>query len=48
MRGTMSMARAETLRILRNKRYVLFTIALPVVLYVAARREIHGTEGGTS
>jgi ABC-2 type transport system permease protein len=48
MRGTLTMARAEMTRVLRNKRYLLFTIALPVVLYVAIGRQITGTEDGVS
>jgi ABC-2 type transport system permease protein len=48
MRGTMTMARAEMRRVLRNKRYLMFTIALPMVLYLAVGRQIHGTEDGTS
>ncbi|HEY1918860.1 MAG TPA: ABC transporter permease [Streptosporangiaceae bacterium] len=48
MRGTLMMARAEIMRVLRNKRYLAFTIALPMVLYLAVGRQIHGTEDGVS
>lgn len=38
MTGTLALARLEMLRVLRNKRYLLFTIGLPVVLYLAFGR----------
>jgi ABC-2 type transport system permease protein len=34
MNGTLALARAEILRLGRNKRYSIFSIALPVVLYL--------------
>jgi ABC-2 type transport system permease protein len=34
MTGTLTLTRLEMKRVLRNKRYLLFTLALPVVLYV--------------
>jgi ABC-2 type transport system permease protein len=39
MTGTLVLARLEVLRVLRNKRYLIFTIALPVVLYLAFGRQ---------
>src|SRR5215469_18845541 len=38
MSGTLDLARLEMLRVLRNKRYMIFTIGLPVVLYLAFGR----------
>ncbi len=35
MSGTLSLARLEMMRVLRNKRYLIFTIGLPVILYLA-------------
>ena len=35
MTGTLALARLEMLRVLRNKRYLIFTVGLPVVLYLA-------------
>ena len=34
MSGTLALARAELLRLTRNKRYFIFTVAFPVVLYL--------------
>jgi ABC-2 type transport system permease protein len=38
MTGTLTLTRLEVRRVLRNKRYLLFTIGLPVVLYLAFGR----------
>lgn len=38
MTGTLTLSRLEIRRVLRNKRYMLFTLALPVVLYLAFGR----------
>lgn len=38
MTGTLALARLEVLRVLRNKRYLIFTISLPIVLYLAFGR----------
>ncbi|HZR48781.1 MAG TPA: ABC transporter permease [Streptosporangiaceae bacterium] len=38
MNGTLSLAKAEIIRLRRNKRYLLFTLALPVLLYMAFGR----------
>ena len=34
MHGTLQLAKAEVLRIRRNKRYLIFTVALPVMFYL--------------
>jgi ABC-2 type transport system permease protein len=33
--GTLALAKAEIIRLRRNKRYLLFSLALPIVLYLA-------------
>jgi ABC-2 type transport system permease protein len=38
MTGTMRLSKLEIQRVLRNKRYLLFTIGLPVMLYLAFGR----------
>ena len=38
MTGTLTLTKLEIRRVLRNKRYLLFTIGLPVVLYLAFGR----------
>jgi ABC-2 type transport system permease protein len=43
MTGTLTLARLEVLRVLRNKRYLLFTIGLPVVLYLMISRQGSGS-----
>ena len=35
MNGTLALAKAEVIRLRRNKRYLILTLALPVVLYLA-------------
>jgi ABC-2 type transport system permease protein len=43
--GTLALTKAEIIRLRRNKRYLIFTIALPVVLYLALAKTAT-TEGG--
>jgi ABC-2 type transport system permease protein len=38
MTGTLTLSRLEIKRVLRNRRYLLFTLALPVVLYLSFGR----------
>jgi ABC-2 type transport system permease protein len=38
MTATLTLSRLEVARVLRNKRYLLFTLALPVMLYLAFGR----------
>jgi ABC-2 type transport system permease protein len=45
MTGTLRLARLEMMRVLRNKRYLMFTIGLPVVLYLAIGRTKSPTYG---
>lgn len=48
MRGTLMLTRAELKRLLRNKRYFVFTVALPVVLYLLLGRQVNATVYGVS
>jgi ABC-2 type transport system permease protein len=45
--GTLALGKAEIIRLRRNKRYLFFTLALPVVLYLALSKTA-ATEGGVS
>lgn len=38
MIGTLTLSRLEVLRVLRNKRYLIFTVGLPAVLYLTLAR----------
>ena len=40
MIGTLALSRLEMSRVLRNKRYLLFTIGVPVALYLAIGRQV--------
>jgi ABC-2 type transport system permease protein len=48
MRGTLALTRAELLRLLRNRRYFIFTVAFPVVLYLIIGRSVNATVYGVS
>jgi ABC-2 type transport system permease protein len=48
MRGTMALARAELSRLMRNKRYFIFTVAFPVVLYLLVARQVSATAYGVA
>jgi ABC-2 type transport system permease protein len=39
MHGTLSLAKAEITRLRRNKRYFIFTLLLPIILYLAIGRQ---------
>jgi ABC-2 type transport system permease protein len=43
--GTVALAKAEVIRLRRNKRYLFFTLALPIVLYLSLAKTAV-TEGG--
>jgi ABC-2 type transport system permease protein len=45
--GTLALAKAEVIRLRRNKRYLFFTLALPIVLYLSLAKTA-ATEGGVS
>ncbi|HLH84823.1 MAG TPA: ABC transporter permease [Trebonia sp.] len=50
MRGTMLLVRAEIIRLRRNRRYMITTLALPIVLYLAigksAKAVVYGVDFG--
>jgi ABC-2 type transport system permease protein len=49
MTNTMGLGRAEIMRLRRNKRYAIFTIALPVILYLVVAPSVkHVTVYGVS
>src|SRR5215467_1450416 len=49
MGGTLALARIEIVRLRRNKRYMMFTLALPVVLYLLVAKQVqHVTAYGVS
>ena len=48
MSGTLALTRAELKRLRRNKRYFIFTVALPVVLYLLLGRQFNGNVYGVS
>src|SRR5215469_18938551 len=49
MGGTLALARIEIVRLRRNKRYMMFTLALPVVLYLLVARQVqHVTAYGVA
>ena len=49
MGGTLVLARIEIVRLRRNKRYMMFTLALPVVLYLLVAKQVqHVTAYGVA
>ena len=49
MGGTLALARIEIVRLRRNKRYLMFTLALPVVLYLLVAKQVqHVTAYGVA
>jgi len=49
MGGTLALARLEIVRLRRNKRYMMFTLALPVVLYLLVAKQVqHVTAYGVA
>lgn len=40
MGGTLALARIEIIRLRRNKRYMMFTLALPVALYLLVAKQV--------
>jgi ABC-2 type transport system permease protein len=42
MTNTLALARAEIMRLRRNKRYAIFTIAIPVILYLVIAPQVKG------
>jgi ABC-2 type transport system permease protein len=48
MGGTLALVRAELLRVTRNKRYFIFTVGFPVVIYLLVGRQVKETSDGIS
>lgn len=48
MAGTLALTKAELMRLLRNKRYFIFTLAFPVVLYLLLGRQVTGKANGVA
>jgi ABC-2 type transport system permease protein len=46
MAGTLALTRAELMRLTRNRRYFIFTVALPVVFYLLIGRQVKATAYG--
>ncbi len=40
MAGTLALTKAELRRLMHNKRYFIFTVAFPVVLYLLIGRQV--------
>jgi ABC-2 type transport system permease protein len=48
MKGTMLLARAEIIRLRRNRRYMMTTLAIPIVLYLAIGKSAKATVYGVN
>ncbi|HYB45913.1 MAG TPA: ABC transporter permease, partial [Streptosporangiaceae bacterium] len=48
MGGTLALTKAELRRLMRNKRYFIFTVAFPVILYLLLGRQFSGIVYGVS
>ena len=48
MGSTLALTRAELMRLTRNKRYFIFTVLLPVILYLLLARQFTGKVYGVS
>jgi ABC-2 type transport system permease protein len=48
MAGTLALTKAELMRLLRNRRYFIFTLAFPVVLYLLIGRQVTATAYGVA
>ena len=48
MAGTLALTRAEIMRLFRNKRYFIFTVGFPVVLYLLVGKNVSATAYGIS
>ena len=40
MAGTLALTKAELTRLMHNKRYFIFTVAFPVILYLLIGRQV--------
>ena len=48
MAGTLLLTRAELRRLMRNRRYFIFTVAFPVVLYLLVGKQVSTTAYGVA
>ena len=48
MAGTLLLTRAEFMRLMRNRRYFIFTVAFPVVLYLLVGKQVSSTAYGVA
>ena len=48
MAGTLALTKAEFMRLMRNKRYFIFTVAFPVVLYLLVGKQVSSTAYGVA
>ncbi|MGD0239328.1 MAG: ABC transporter permease [Streptosporangiaceae bacterium] len=48
MAGTLALTKAELTRLLHNRRYFLFTMAFPVILYLLVGRQVSSTAYGVA
>jgi ABC-2 type transport system permease protein len=48
MRGIFSLTRVEIMRLRRNRRYLIFTVGFPVVLYLLLGRQVSALADGVS
>jgi ABC-2 type transport system permease protein len=48
MAGTLALTKAELTRLLHNRRYFLFTVAFPVILYLLIGRQVSSTAYGVA
>ena len=48
MAGTLALTKAELMRLLRNRRYFIFTLAFPVVLYLLIGRQVSALAYGVA
>ena len=48
MAGTLALTKAELMRLMHNKRYFIFTVAFPVVIYLFVARSVKTTAYGDS
>jgi ABC-2 type transport system permease protein len=48
MAGTLALTKAELTRLLHNRRYFIFTVAFPVILYLLLGRQVTGNANGVA
>ena len=48
MAGTLALTKAELMRLMHNKRYFIFTVAFPVVIYLLVGRQVKASAYGVA